>query len=464
MKIVDLGTIIDYISDGVMQIDAEGRIVYCNKNTAILDEITIEDSVGKYLLEVYPSLNPETSTLLKVLHTGTPMLNVEQSFNNYRGIGITTVNSTLPIFEKGEIVGAIEISRNITAVKRLSEKIVDLQSLVLKKKQDHETKKHDEAPYHFDDIVTQNKDMIRLKSMAMKAALTSTPVLVTGETGSGKELFVQAIHNAGPRHGKSFIAQNCAALPTTLLEGILFGTTKGSFTGAEDRPGLFELADGGTLFLDEIQSMPIELQAKLLRFLQDGWLRRVGDSISRKVDVRIIAALNIQPAQAVEQNLLREDLYYRLNTITLNLPPLRERRDDIMLLTHFFIQKYNRKYYRSISNVSDTVRDLFMVYNWKGNVRELEHVVEGAIHMMDGTVITIEDLPVGLAKQYDVLAEAIALKEKSLEIQMDTYERQLVEMVFSSCSQNVTHAAKRLGIPRSTLQRKLKKYGLSNHL
>ncbi len=462
MNIVNLGTVIDYISDGIMQIDAEGHIVYCNGNTAILDEINIEDSLGKHLLEVYPSLNPQTSTLLKVLRTGVPMLNVEQTFINYRGTSITTLNSTLPIIEKGTLVGAVEISRNITAVKRLSEKIVDLQTRVLKKKQDHETKKEDEAPYKFEDIITQNIEMIRVKSMAMKAALTSTPVLVTGETGSGKELFVQSIHNASVRNAKNFIAQNCAALPITLLEGILFGTAKGSFTGAEDRPGLFELADGGTLFLDEIQSMPIELQAKLLRFLQDGWLRRVGDSVSRRVDVRVIAALNILPAQAVEQKLLREDLYYRLNTITLNLPPLRDRRDDIPLLTAFFIEKYNRKYYRAITGVSTEVGDLFLVYNWKGNVRELEHVIEGAVHMIEGQIITIQDLPAGLIKQFEGLISQPVMKDRSLDAQLEAYEKQLIEITFKSCRQNVTHAARHLNIPRSTLQRKLKKYGIDS--
>lgn len=460
MKIVDLHTIIDFISDGIMQIDANGHIVYCNRNTAILDEINIEDSVGKHLLEVYPSLDVETSTLLKVIHTGVPMLNVEQTFINYRGISVTTINSTLPIYDGEQVVGAVEVSRNITTVKRLSEKIVDLQSLVLKKKMTHETKKHDEAPYQFDDIVTQNKEMQRIKSMAMKAALTSTPVLVTGETGSGKELFVQAIHNASVRASKNFIAQNCAALPTTLLEGILFGTTKGSFTGAEDRPGLFELADGGTLFLDEIQSMPVELQAKLLRFLQDGWLRRVGDSISRKVDVRIIAALNITPAYAVDQKLLREDLFYRLNTITLNLPPLRERQDDIPLLTDFFIQKYNRKYYRSIEGVSNDVKTLFLSYGWKGNVRELEHVIEGAIHMIEEVVIQVKDLPLSMIKHFESMTSETRTLPQSLESQLEVYERTVLINAYERSGKNVTHTAKLLCIPRSTLQRKLRKYGL----
>ena len=312
----------------------------------------------------------------------------------------------------------------------------------------------------------------------MKAARTEIPVLIYGETGTGKELLTQAIHNSSKRRSKPFIAQNCAALPATLLEGILFGTTKGGFTGAVDRQGLFELADGGTLFLDEINSMPIELQAKLLRVLQDGKLRSIGDSQERYVDVRIIAACNINPNIALEQGLIRRDLYYRLNTVTLWIPKLSDRREDILLLTKFFISKYNNKLYRNIQGISKEVENLFLNYNWEGNVRELEHVIEGAINFVETSEIGIVDLPPNLRRFYDLEEKGRVNKEQSntttflnydldevkdLNTIIEETEKRVIELALSKCDGNVTKAAKQLGLPRQTLQYKLKKYDLEDN-
>ena len=286
----DLRNLLEHVSDGVMEIDKSGMIIYCNQKVALLDDIDPNDAIGKPLLTVYPSLNQQTSTLFQVLKSGRPILNQEQTFKTYRGKTIATINTTLPIVEAGSVVGAVEISRDITDVKVMSERIADLQRRVIKSHERIEQSLGDPIHYDFDSILTEDYAVNRLKEMAKKAALTSSPVLVVGETGTGKELFVQAIHGASARSNAPFIAQNCAALPANLLEGLLFGTAEGAFTSAKDRMGLFETANGGTLFLDEMNSMPIELQAKLLRFLQDGWLRRLGDNTSRKVDVRVIAA------------------------------------------------------------------------------------------------------------------------------------------------------------------------------
>jgi arginine utilization regulatory protein len=221
-------------------------------------------------------------------------------------------------------------------------------------------------------------------------------VLVVGETGTGKELFVQSIHHISHRHNGPFIAQNCAALPESLLESLLFGTTKGSYTGAVDRAGLFELADEGILFLDEINSMPLELQAKLLRVLEDGVVRRIGDQRTRKVNVRVIGAINESPLDCVHKGILRPDLYYRLNVFSLFIPPLRERNFDIELLTSHFIEQFNQRFSKYIRNVEHSVFELFHQYNWPGNVRELRHTIEHAMVMAEGHTLTTKHLPIQL--------------------------------------------------------------------
>ena len=462
LTIDHLKKMLEHISDGVQIVDEKGHLIYCNRNSALLDDINITDSIGKHITEIYPSLKEEESTLLNVLAKGKPILNQEQSYRNYKGKVIATINSTLPIIENGHIQGAVEISRNITPYKELSERYLDLQSSL--KGDDHEVLSSKEtATYHFEDIVTQHAEFNRIKRVAEKAAKTDIPVLIYGETGTGKELLTQAIHNSSRRSTRPFIAQNCAALPGSLLEGILFGTVKGGFTGAVDRPGLFELADKGTLFLDEINSMPLELQAKLLRVLQDGKIRRVGDTKERIVDVRIIAATNVEPNFAIEHGQIRRDLYYRLNTVTLWIPKLSDRREDIALLTAFFLNKYNRLLFRRVSGVSDEVMQLFQVYHWEGNVRELEHVIEGAVNFADSDTIEWDDLPPNLRiyKQAHTMDTAVSEKTAmNLEEILEKAERNAIETALASCQGNVTKASKWLSVPRQTLQYKIKKYNI----
>ncbi|HAS72772.1 MAG TPA: sigma-54-dependent Fis family transcriptional regulator [Clostridiales bacterium UBA8960] len=454
---------LEYISDGVQIVDDKGKLIYCNRNSALLDDINIEDSIGKHITEIYPSLKEEESTLLQVLQTRTPILNREQTYRTYKGKSIATINSTLPIINHDRVEGAIEISKNITSFKELTEKMIDLQSKVEKK----EVGQYRESEgYKFEDIITAHAEFNRVKAVAMKAAATDIPVLVYGETGTGKELLTQAIHNSSKRKLKPFIAQNCAALPGSLLEGILFGTVKGGFTGAVDRPGLFELADTGTLFLDEINSMPQELQAKLLRVLQDGKIRRIGDTKEHHVDVRIIAATNIEPNLAIDLGLIRRDLYYRLNTVTLWIPKLSDRKEDIPLLTQYFIKKYNGLLYRGIKDVSQEVMKLFMDYPWEGNVRELEHVIEGAVNFVDGELIQISDLPYNLRKHHESHKGHHHSKlnqincDSGLVSALEVAEKELIKNALQSCDGNTSQAAKMLKIPRQTLQYKIKKHQL----
>ncbi len=458
----NLEIVLDYVSDGIQAIDINGNIMYCNRTTAMLDDINRKDIIGRHILSIYPSLNKETSTFLKVVETGIPIFNVEQTYTNYRGKKITTVNSTLPIKSSGQVIGAIEISRNITDVKALSEKLVDLQSKIYGSSNEKRKEKN-ETEFTFEDIIGNSKEILKVKSLAMKAADTLSPILVHGDTGTGKELLVQAIHNGGLRKNGSFVAQNCAALPSNLLESILFGTVKGSFTGADNKPGLFEVAHEGTLFLDEINSMPLELQAKLLRVLQDGRIRRVGSITTVNVNVRIIAATNIDPQLAVKEGSLRKDLYYRLNTISLRLPDLRDRKEDIPLLTEHFIKKYNTKLYGNVQGISGEVASIFQSYNWPGNIRELEHVIEGAMNLIDGKTITVNDLPQNLINYYQEIGLEAKDEDLSLKSAVESLEKKLITRAMKNNEGNISKTSIALNIPRQTLQYKIKKYGIKNY-
>lgn len=445
--------ILDYLEEGIHVIDKNGIIVYYNSFAQGIDGIEDHKVIGSHLLEIYPSLTEETSTLLMAIQTGRPIHKKEQTFLNYKGEKITTINSSIPIKSKGKILGALEISRDITQVRQMSEKIVDLQSKLYPKDKKSANIK-DSAKYTFEDIISQNKEMERLKELSRKTALTDVSVLISGDTGTGKELFVHSIHNASNRRNKPFITENCAALPGNLLEGILFGTIKGGFTGAEDRPGLFELADGGTLFLDEINSMPMELQSKLLRVLQDGRIRRVGAIKTTDVDVRIIAATNIPPEEAVEKKQLRRDLYYRLNVVSFEIPSLKHRKDDILILTDFFIDKFNKRFGKNVKKVSRNVENILENYIWDGNVRELEHLIEGIISVIDKDIIEMEDIPPKFSQYNDEKNNRISL---SLRDSLEELEKDLIEKALKQEDNNITRTAEILKIPRQTLQYRIKK-------
>ncbi|KEO83426.1 sigma-54 interaction domain-containing protein [Tumebacillus flagellatus] len=474
-----LNAILASIDEGIHAVDRKGITIYYNEAAARLDGLEPQEVIGRHLLEVFPSLEHGTSTLLTVIETGRSIPDTPQTYTTSRGTKVHTVNTTLPILSGGKLIGALEVAKDLTRLKELSEKLLDLQAQVVGVPKASSKKRSPlEARWTFDQILTQSREMLLLKELAARAAGTSSPVLLSGETGTGKELFVQSIHNASPRRHKPFIAQNCAALPAPLLEGLLFGTVKGSFTGAETRPGLFELADGGTLFLDEINSMPMELQAKLLRVLQEGLVRRVGDTKVIEVDVRILAATNQNPLQAIEAGLLRSDLYYRLNVVSLHLPRLAERREDIPLLTRAFLTKFNAAFGKAVTELAPDVQDRFLAYEWPGNVRELEHAVEGAMNLVAGDRIEREHLPPAIqqaalgwettlpsaksarggdrAEGGDVMS-AIGLADgvRPLRESMERLEQELIRRALEQTGGNIQQASKLLQVPRQTLQYRL---------
>ncbi|NGQ96218.1 sigma 54-interacting transcriptional regulator [Brevibacillus sp. SYP-B805] len=457
-----LQAILSAIDEGIHVVDADGITIFYNHVAAKLDGLTPEEVLGKPLLEVFPSLDRESSTLLRVIDNGQPIYNQPQTYRNWKGMRVETVNTTLPVYVGKRLVGAVEVAKDIGKLKELSEKLIDLQAQLGNAKRTKRTDA-DGVVYSFEDIITQSPAMLQLIERARRAARTSSPILIYGETGTGKELFVQSIHHASERSGRPFIAQNCAALPATLLESILFGTTKGSFTGADDRPGLFELANGGTLFLDEVNSMPLDLQAKLLRVLQDGRIRRIGSTQSVRVDVRVIAAVNEAPEELLKRGGLRTDLYYRINVVSFALPPLRDRREDVALLTRHFLEKYNRRFHMRVTGLEEAVADLFQRYDWPGNVRELEHVIEAAMNMVEGPVIRMEHLPPHMMERAArerhvpplVLPAAAEDEVGSLPEVLKKTEEALISRAMEKTNGNVMRAAKLLGIPRQTLQYKL---------
>ncbi|WP_414703618.1 sigma-54 interaction domain-containing protein [Pseudalkalibacillus sp. SCS-8] len=451
-----LQAILSSIDEGIHVINNEGITVFYNEIASMHDGVPVEDVLGHHLLDVFPTFSKETSTLLKVVESGEPIYNQHQRYPNVKGKLITTVNTTLPIIVQGEIVGAVEIAKDFSKIQQLSWKLLDLEARVKGSNTKDKPKEYENGTnFKMNDILTQNSLFLKVKEMALKAAESSSPVIVYGETGTGKELLVQAIHNASDRSRRSFIAQNCAAIPSSLLESILFGTAKGSYTGAVDRPGLFELADGGTLFLDELNSMPLDTQAKLLRVLQNGKIRRVGSTSEKSVDVRVIVAMNEDPKVCIERETLRKDLYYRLNVIFLKIPPLRDRKEDIPLLMDHFIQRYNFKFGKLVIRVSDEVKHLFKEYQWPGNVRELEHAIESALNLITEDTLTLEHIPIHLIEASDVPGEEVRIP--SLREAISDTEEKWIKKAMDATNGNIQRAAKLLKIPRQTLQYKLAK-------
>lgn len=317
------------------------------------------------------------------------------------------------------------------------------------------------ATYYLDHIVGNSEAINKQKEFAKKAARTTSTVLITGESGTGKELFAHAIHNMSPRRKGPFIKVNCAAVPETLLESELFGYAEGAFTGArkDGKPGKFELANHGTIFLDEVADMTLSMQAKLLRVLQEKEVERVGAIHTTKVNVRIIAATNKDLSQLVAENKFREDLYYRLNVIILNLPSLKERKDDIPIIATSILKRLNKQLGTGIHYISDDVMKCFCEYHWPGNIRELENILERAVNFTDGNTITLEQIPEHIKSVKTPLR--LINTSSNLEKLLEEREKEIIIDTLNSCNGNKSKAAEMLNIHRSVLYRKLTKYNLN---
>jgi two-component system, NtrC family, response regulator AtoC len=312
-----------------------------------------------------------------------------------------------------------------------------------------------------DRIVGRSAALQQAVTLARKIAKHRSSILITGESGTGKELIARLIHDAGPRGGRAFVAVNCAAIPEQLLESELFGHVRGAFTGAvEDRRGLFEEAEGGSLFLDEIGELPLALQVKLLRVLQEGEVRRVGDNAERKVDVRVITATSRDLDADVRDGKFRADLFYRVNVVRIQLPPLRERREDVPELVRHFITVFNKRLGLSIEGATPAAMRLLMEYGWPGNVRELENVIERAMVLTEGSRLDVEHLPAGVKAPGSVSSSGDAGLDLSVKRRVEQLERNLIESALRQTGGNRTRAARLLELSHRALLYKIREYGL----
>ena len=454
-KLVD--ELIELLDEGVYIVDKDGVGIHYNRVMARTEKVDVEDVLGKKFHEAFPDFKTGESTIYKALIKKQRTQADPQTYKNFYGKEVTTENATIPVIVDGKAVAAIEISRDITELRSMSDTLLKLRE---EASQTRSSDNPEHRMYSFDDIYGENEAFEAAVNRARKASQNDASVFIYGETGTGKELFAQSIHSNGKRAGKPFIAQNCAAIPESLLEGLLFGTTKGSFTGAVDRAGLFEQANGGTLLLDEVSAMPYDLQSKLLRVLQESYIRRIGGAKDIPVNVRIIATVNEPPEELIAKGFLRKDLYYRLNVINISIPPLRDRPDDIAMLSEKFMEKFNERFSKEIWMISDGALRKLESYDYPGNVRELENIIEQAISMADNEHVLTEkhlNIPDNRVSREPELryGEGMALDEY-----LDTLEKQIIADEMLKYNGNITKAAEGLKIRRQTLQHKLKKYGI----
>lgn len=461
--------------DGITIIDLNGEILFTAKFNNKLNSDADEnyEVVGKKFLDIYEGLDESNSSTYQSMIHGVPFYVENQQLKAKGRPSIQITSLSIPIKSRNKIVGAIDLS--VSEFEDKHSDNIEIDSNMYEKHQKSmmdaatfgnntvdKLEVHVNRAYHFtEDIISNNQKMKELKRYIKVAAGCNLPTLIYGETGTGKELFAHAIHNESNRKNNPFIVQNCAAIPDNLLESILFGTAKGAFTGAVDNTGLLELADGGTIFLDEINSMPQHLQSKLLRVLQDKTFRRIGSKEEKTVNIKIIAAINKDPAKAIEDGSLRKDIYYRLSAISFNIPPLKDRKDDIPLLTNYIISKYNSVFKKKIKYVTNNLYKKLEEYEWPGNVRELENIVIYGLSMVDSSEETLRFADI--EPKYNQLMNLHINEHTKIEPLTDMvnqYEKSIIENVLESTSFNITKAAGILNVPRQTLQRKIKKYGI----
>jgi len=462
--------IINSIDEGIHCIDMNGNFIIYNPAEEKLEGYKESEIIGKHVTEIY-NLNKTTSLLLKVLEDGIPIHDVHQEYFTRNGNHIDVLCSTVPLYSGNKIVGSFSISKNFAQFRHMAERILDLQEKLTPKSKVN-SKSHEEKCITFDLLLGSNPQFIESLKWAKAASKTESPILLYGETGTGKELFAQSIHSESKRSNGPFLAINCAAIPENLLEGILFGTVKGAFTGAINREGLFEQANGGSLFLDEINSMPFALQAKILRVLEEKRVRRVGGNDEIVINPRIISSCNVTPTTAIERGQIRADLFYRLAVVYLFIPPLRERSDDLLLLSNHFIQDMNKSLGKNILNLHPEVVSAFQYYSWPGNIRQLKHTIECAMNIipLEEKVITSSHIPsyLELFDNKTIELEVEMNENMNLPITMlnqiknnekDKVKDLIIAALINSKG-NVAKAAEGLGLSRQLLQYHLKKLGL----
>ncbi|MBV7275728.1 sigma 54-interacting transcriptional regulator [Clostridium sp. PL3] len=439
-----LNLTMDTLYDGVIAINKEGYITMIGKGYAKVFEKKKEEIVGKHITEIV-----EETRLPIVVKTGQAEIGELFKINDQY-----LVVSRIPITKNGEVIGAIAkiVFNSISDLNSIYENVSKMKRQL--QGSNNNISALNRTTYSFDDIIGEGELIKNAKKFARKAAACSSNILILGESGTGKELFAHAIHKESRRKYGAFIKVNCGAIPGELLESELFGYEGGSFTGAkkEGKIGKFELADGGTIFLDEIGDMPTYMQVKLLRVLQEKEVEKIGSAGPKKIDVRVIAATNQNLEQLVKEGKFRKDLFYRLNVLTINIPSLKERREDIETIVYHLINKISNKVYKYIYGISSEALEYIKGYSWPGNIRELENVLERAITIIENeTVIHTKHLP------DKITAISVCKPVRNLQDILNDAEKEAILNSIIAAKGNKSKAAQLLGISRSNLYEKMGK-------
>lgn len=435
-------SILNSISEGVMTVDKDWKIASWNRAAEFITGFSKEEVLGKECSRVFrAAVCREHCPVDRALSCGHPYRDVRVAIRNKGNEVVHLVVNAAPLYDQhGHIIGGLETFRDVSQNWWMQEEL--------------------ERHYGYTNIVGRSDAMMRVYEVMGSLLGTDTTVLIQGESGTGKELIARALHFHGPRKEKPFVAINCSALPEGILESELFGHVKGAFTGAiRDHIGKFEVAHGGTLFLDEIAEISTAIQVKLLRVLEERQFQRVGDNRSIKVDIRLITATNKDLYRKVLEDSFRDDLYYRLSVFPLHLPPLRERTADIRLLVGHFIRKFNKQMGRSIQGIADEVLEILENYQWPGNVRELANAIEHAFVHCKGLLLRPSDLPHHIV---NAAPAVIAQPSRKPQEKLDLVERELIVRELEAAQWKKSVAARRLGMSRATLWRKMEKFGIGH--
>ncbi|WP_313341844.1 sigma 54-interacting transcriptional regulator [Sedimentibacter sp.] len=449
-----LTQVLDTMKTGFVAIDRDSRIFYVNHAYGNILNLNISKILGRYLSIIEPE-----ATLLNVLKT-----KQSQHVNNQfiKSISTYVDINTYPLMDGDEMVGAYSIFTDVTDVNELHKEVKRISAVAEEYGKQVEAEKFLEK----NKIIGKSKIYLDCVNKALKVANTDMMVLLRGENGTGKEIIANVIKSNCARKNKPFITVNCSAIPESLIESELFGYEEGAFSGASKggKMGKFQLADGGTLFMDEIGDMPYQMQAKLLRALQEGEIEKVGRQNNIPIDVRVIAATNKPIEKMVKEGTFREDLYYRLNVVSIYIPALRERANDILLLSDYFLEKYCKKYDRYLK-IDKAVYQTFLAYDWPGNVRELQNTIESAVVLCDRDLIMLDDLPENM--QTKNIKNVMKLPDsKKYIMQFDTLKEEVENFEKNVILQTVNYfdgdkhkAMELLGLPKRTFYRKIAKFG-----
>ncbi|EMI9089286.1 sigma-54-dependent Fis family transcriptional regulator [Bacillus wiedmannii] len=454
---------LNLLSECILGVNEQGIVNFLSGSYAqFLGIDDPKEAIGKHCTEVV-----ENTRMHIIVKTGQMEIGHIQRISN-RNI----IATRIPIIKEGKIIGAIGkiMFHDIQQFKALGDQISEMESKL--SYYQTELQRLQEGRLSFQSIIGESAKMKEVKMMALKVSKSRSTVLIRGESGTGKELFAHAVHRASPRASDTFIRLNCAAIPKDLLEAELFGYEDGAFTGAKKggKPGKIELADKGTLFLDEIGDMSLDMQVKLLRVLQEKEIERIGGTKIQKVDVRFIAATHRNLREMVQRGEFREDLYYRLNVFEIDIPPLRDRKEDMIHITEFLIKKLNGELGSNVISLDERVRDIFMEHDWPGNIRELENVLERAMNVIEGMIIQVYHLPAYLRKkdlEEELNHEIFTMDQEKhetsylLQAEVESAEKRAITRALEKTAGNVKEAAELLGIHRASLYRKIEKYEMS---